>query len=68
MGRPVLPAPDGFEEVFVRLGWEAKEALGMRTPRFRRLVDEQGEALKLRRRNYVLGNRRNRGVTSLKLA
>lgn len=69
MGRPVLPAPEGFEEVFVRLGWEAKDALGIDTPRFRRALDELGrDRLRQRRKNYVMGNRLNRGVSSLKLA
>jgi hypothetical protein len=54
MGRPVIPAPEGFEEVYVALGWEAKETLGIRTTRFKRLVNDE---LKRKRRNYVLGNR-----------
>jgi hypothetical protein len=54
MGRPVIPAPDGFEEVYVALGWEARDALGIRTSRFKRLLSDD---LKRKRRNYVLGNK-----------
>lgn len=58
MGRPFLPAPADFAEVFEQMGWEAKEAFGMDTPRFKRSISEcGGDELKRRRRNYVLGNR-----------
>lgn len=64
MGRPPRPAPDGFDQVFVEHGWEAKDLLGMDTPRFRRAIAEKGGAdLKQRRRNYVMGRR----LSSLKL-
>lgn len=63
MGRPPLPAPDDFAETFVTHGWEAKDILGMRTSRFKRVVAECGEDLKRRRKNYVLGRR----LTSLKV-
>jgi hypothetical protein len=62
IGRPCRAPPEGFEEVFVEHGWEARDLLGMRTSRFKRAVDEAGPDLKSRRRNYVLGRR----LTSLK--
>lgn len=64
MGRPLRPAPDDFEEVFVALGWEAKDILNMDTTRFKRTLGEFGDGLKQRRRNYVLGKR----LSSLKRA
>lgn len=62
-GRPQSSKPPEFEAVFIEHGWEAKDMLGMRTSRFKRTVEEGGEDLKRRRKNYVLGRR----LTSLKL-
>ena len=62
-GRPPLAPPEGFEDVFIQHGWEAKDMLGMRTSRFKRALEESGDDLRRRRRNYVLGRR----LTSLKL-
>ena len=64
LGRPLRPAPDGFEDMFVALGWEAKDILGMDTPRFKRTLGQFGDDLKQRRRNYVLGKR----LSSLKVS
>ena len=64
MGRPPAPPPDGFEDAFVEHGWEAKDLLGMDTPRFKRAIEQAGSVdLKRRRRNYVMGRR----LSSLKL-
>jgi hypothetical protein len=58
LGRPPIATPDGFEDAFLEHGWEAKDMLGMDTPRFKRaLVELGGDELKRRRRNYVLGRR-----------
>lgn len=63
-GRPPHPIPENFEEVFIQFGWDAKDVLGMDTPRFKRTVTEAGgEDLKRRRKNYVLGRR----LSSLKV-
>lgn len=65
IGRPCRAPPEGFEEVFVEHGWEARDLLGMDTPRFKRAMTELGaDDLKRRRRNYVLGRR----LSSLKPA
>jgi hypothetical protein len=58
MGRPPAPPPEGFEEAYLEHGWEAKDLLGIRTDRFKRLVAQLGgEEAKRRRRNYVMGRR-----------
>lgn len=64
MGRPPAPPPDGFEDAFIQHGWEAKDLLGVDTPRFKRALEQAGDQLKQRRRNYVMGRR----LSSLKLA
>jgi hypothetical protein len=67
MGRPRAPVPDGFADAFERMGWDARDALGMNTGRFKRcLVAIGSEEARARRRNYVLGNRLSRRVSSLK--
>ena len=64
-GRPLSAKPDDFEATFIEHGWEARDMLGMDTPRFKRFLAESGEAdLKQRRKNYVLGRR----LSSLKRA
>lgn len=63
-GRPLAAKPDDFEAAFIEHGWEARDMLGMRTSRFKRSVEECGDDLKQRRRNYVLGRR----LSSLKRA
>jgi hypothetical protein len=58
IGRPPRPKPDDFEEVFVRLGWDAAEHYGTHSTRVARWVEESDrDKLKRRRRNYVLGTR-----------
>jgi hypothetical protein len=57
-GRPPLARPNDFEAAFIEHGWEAKDLLGMDTPRFARAITESGgDELKRRRRNYILGRR-----------
>lgn len=70
MGRPSRSMPDDFPEVFVREGWEGAPAhYGTRGDKIARWLEQAGrEELKKRRRNYVLGNRLSRGVSSLKPA
>ena len=63
MGRPPSPCPAGFDEAFIEHGWEAKDLLGMDTPRFKRLLGLHGADLKQRRKNYVMGRR----LSSLKV-
>ncbi len=58
LGRPPAGKPADFDDAFVQHGWEARDMLGMDTPRFKRLIAEAGgEDLKRRRKNYVMGRR-----------
>ena len=45
MGRPARAVPANFDEVFVREGWEAKEALGVETSTFKRWLGERRPVL-----------------------
>jgi hypothetical protein len=70
MARPARAIPDDFEETFVTKGWEGTpEHYGTRSDKVARWLDQVGrDELRQRRKNYVLGNRPNRGVSSLKPA
>lgn len=70
MGRPRRTRPHDFADTFARLGWDGTpEHYRTHSSRVARWVDEEGrDALRKRRKNYVMGNRLGRGVSSLKLA
>lgn len=67
MGRPARVIPDDFADVFVREGWDAADHYATRADKIARWLDETGrDELRKRRKNYIMGNRMSRGVSSLK--